>query len=194
MKPIKSYLTVLLLINTVFIYAQTIDLQAFNTKRFKDSKTDMLILGSWALGNMAVSGILLANTEGGVTKGYHQMNIGWNAVNLTIAGFGYLAAMKSNPASFDLFSSIDEHYKLQKIFIFNAGLDIGYMAAGAYLMERSKSTLKDPEQIKGFGQAIIVNGAFLFVFDLVNYFIQSGQNEKIKLLLTGNGMGLSYHF
>ena len=63
----------------------------------------MMILGGWALGNMAVSGILLGNTEPasksgwGVTKGYHQMNIGWNAVNLTIAGFGYLAALKSDP-------------------------------------------------------------------------------------------------
>jgi hypothetical protein len=194
MKPLKSYLTALFLINTIFIYAQNLDLQAFNTKRIKDSKTDMMILGGWALGNMAVSGILLANTEGGVAKGYHQMNIGWNAVNLTIAGFGYLAAIKSNPASFDLFGSIDEHYKLQKIFLFNAGLDVGYMAAGAYVMERSKSSLKNPEQLKGFGQAIIVNGAFLFVFDLANYFIQSGQNDKIKLLLTGNGMGLSFHF
>jgi hypothetical protein len=194
MNPLKSYLTALFLINTIFIYAQNIDLQTFNTKRIKDSKTDMMILGGWALGNMAVSGILLANTEGGVSKGYHQMNIGWNAVNLTIAGFGYLAAMKSNPATFDLFGSIDEHYKLQKIFLFNAGLDVGYMAAGAYVLERSKSTLKNPDQIKGFGQAIIVNGAFLFVFDLANYFIQSGQNDKIKLLLTGNGMGLSYHF
>ncbi len=181
------------MINTIFIYAQNLDLQAFNTKRIKDSKTDMMILGGWALGNMAVSGILLGNTEG-VTKGYHQMNIGWNAVNLTIAGFGYLAAMKSNPAAFDLFGSINEHYKIQKIFIFNAGLDVGYMAAGAYVIERSKSTLKNPEQIKGFGQAIIVNGAFLFVFDLANYFIQSSHNDKIKLLLTGNGMGLSFHF
>jgi hypothetical protein len=194
MKPIKSYLTALFLINAIFIYAQNLDLQAFNAKRIKDSKTDMLILGGWALGNMAVSGILLANTEGGVAKGYHQMNIVWNAVNLTIAGLGYLAAIKSNPASFDLFGSIDEHYKIQKIFLFNAGLDVGYMAAGAYVMERSKSSLKNPEQLKGFGQAIIVNGAFLFVFDLANYFIQSGQNDKIKLLLTGNGMGLSFHF
>jgi hypothetical protein len=194
MNPLKSYLFALLLINTVFIYAQNIDLQAFNAKRIKDTKTDMMILGGWALSNMAVSGILLGNTEGGVTKGYHQMNIGWNAVNLTIAGFGYLAAMKSNAASFDLYGSINEHYKLQKLFIFNAGLDVGYMAAGAYVIERSKSSLKNPEQMRGFGQAIIVNGAFLFAFDLVNYFIQSSHNEKIKLLLTGNGMGLSLHF
>jgi hypothetical protein len=194
MNPLKSYLFALFLINTVFIYAQNIDLQAFNAKRIKDTKTDMMILGGWALSNMAVSGILLGNTEGGVTKGYHQMNIGWNAVNLTIAGFGYLAAMKSNAASFDLYGSINEHYKLQKLFIFNAGLDVGYMAAGAYVIERSKSSLKNPEQMRGFGQAIIVNGAFLFAFDLVNYFIQSSHNEKIKLLLTGNGMGLSLHF
>jgi hypothetical protein len=154
----------------------------------------MMILGGWALGNMAVSGILLANTEGGVSKGFHQMNIGWNAVNLTIAGFGYMAAMKSDPAAFDLFGTVDEHYKLQRLFIFNAGLDVGYIAAGAYVMERSKSSTKNPEQMKGFGQAIILNGAFLFVFDLANYFIQSGHNGTIKLLLNGNGAGLSLHF
>jgi hypothetical protein len=194
MNPLKSYFTVLFLTNVFFIYAQTIDLKSFNERRIKDTKKDMLILGGWALGNMAVSGILLANTEGGVSKGFHQMNIGWNAVNVTIAGFGYLAAMKSNPASFDLFGSVDEHYKLQRLFIFNAGLDVGYIAAGAFMMERSKSTLKNPEQMKGFGQAIIVNGAFLFVFDLANYFIQSGHNDQIKLLLTNNGLGLSLHF
>jgi hypothetical protein len=194
MTSFKSYLTFLFLINSFFIYAQTIDLKYFNERRIKDTKTDMLILGGWALGNMAVSGILLKNTEGGVAKGFHQMNIGWNAVNLTIAGFGYLAAMKSNPASFDLYASVDEHYKLQRLFIFNAGLDVGYMVAGAYVMERSKSRLKNPEQMKGFGQAIIVNGAFLFVFDLANYFIQAGHNDKIKLLLNNNGIGLSLHF
>jgi hypothetical protein len=194
MNPLKSYFTVLFLFNAFFIYAQTLDLKSFNERRIKDTKTDMLLLGGWALSNMAVSGILLANTEGGVAKGFHQMNIGWNAVNLTIAGFGYLAAMKSNPASFDLFGSVDEHYKLQRLFIFNAGLDVGYVAAGAFLMERSKSRLKNPEQMKGFGQAIIVNGTFLFVFDLVNYFIQAGHNDEIKLLLNNNGIGMSVHF
>jgi hypothetical protein len=194
MNPLKSYLTVLFLSNAFFIYAQTLDLKSFNERRIKDTRTDMMILGGWALGNMAVSGILLANTEGGVAKGFHQMNIGWNAVNLTIAGFGYLAAMKSNPASFDLFGSVDEHYKLQRLFIFNAGLDVGYVAAGAFLMERSKSRLKNPEQMKGFGQAIIVNGTFLFVFDLVNCFIQAGHNDEIKLLLNNNGIGMTLHF
>jgi hypothetical protein len=194
MNPLKSLFTVLFLTNAFFIYAQTADLKLFNERRIKDTKKDMMILGGWALGNMAVSGILLANTEGGVAKGFHQMNIGWNAVNLTIASFGYLAAMKSNSTALDLFGTVDEHYKLQRLFLFNVGLDVGYMAAGAYVMERSKSRTKNPEQIKGFGQAIIVNGAFLFVFDLANYFIQSGHDYKIKLLLSSNGMGMSFHF
>jgi hypothetical protein len=194
MNSLKSFFTVVFLTNAFFIYAQSIDLKSFNERRIRDTKKDMMILGGWALGNMAVSGILLANTEGGVSKGFHQMNIGWNAVNLTIASLGYLAAMKSNPADLDLFGTVDEHYKLQRVFLFNAGLDVGYMAAGAYVMERSKSSIKNPEQMKGFGQAIIVNGAFLFVFDLANYFIQSGHNDKIKLLLSSNGMGMSFHF
>lgn len=62
MTSFKFYLTFLFLINSFFIYAQTIDLKSFNAQRIKDTKTDMLILGGWALGNMAVSGILLKNT------------------------------------------------------------------------------------------------------------------------------------
>jgi hypothetical protein len=68
------------------------------------------------------------------------------------------------------------------------------MAAGAFLMERSKSRLKKTEQMKGFGQAVIVNGAFLFAFDLVNYVIQSGHNDKIQLLLKNEGIGMLLHF
>ncbi|MFM2268999.1 MAG: hypothetical protein RL757_2440 [Bacteroidota bacterium] len=193
MKFIKSYLTIFFVFNALVIFAQQADLQAFNARRIKDAKTDMLLLGGWAAGNMVLSGALMGNAKG-VTRGYHQMNIGWNAVNLTIAGFGYYAAMKSNAASFDLYGTISEHYSVQKVFLFNAGLDVGYMAAGAWLIEKSKTTTKDPLQMKGFGQAVAVNGAFLFVFDLANYFIQSGHNDKVKLLLSNNGMGLSLHF
>jgi hypothetical protein len=194
MHLLKNYFTILFLFNVSFLYAQNIDLKSFNERRIKDTKKDMLILGGWALGNMAVSGVLLTQAKGGISKGFHQMNIGWNAVNLTIAGFGYVAALKSDPSTFDLFGSIDEHYKLQRLFIFNAGLDVGYMAAGAFLMERSKSRSKKPEQMKGFGQAVVVNGAFLFAFDLVNYFIQSGHNDKIRLLLKNEGIGMLLHF
>ena len=152
----------------------------------------MLILGGWALGNMAFSGIKVGNTEG-VEKGFHQMNIGCNAFNLSIAALGYWGATKENPATFDGFNTMNEHYKLQKIFLLNTGLDVAYVVGGAYLIERSKTAEKS-EQMKGFGQAVILNGEFLFIFDLGNYLIHNAQNDKLKMLLKGNEVGLSFHF
>ena len=192
MKKLRFFLIAAFMLNVFFIYGQNLDIQSFNTRRIETNRKAMLILGGWALGNMAVSGIKVGNTEG-VSKGFHQMNIGWNAFNFSLAAFGYYAALKENPASIDGFNTINEHYKLQKIFLLNTGLDVAYVAGGAWLMERSK-TAKKPEQMKGFGQAVIMNGAFLFVFDIGNYLIHNAQNDKIRMLLKGNEVGLSWHF
>ena len=192
MSKLRTLLLLAFLSNAFFIYAQNVDNQAFNLKRIETNKKAMLILGGWALGNMAFSGIKVGNTEG-VEKGFHQMNIGWNAFNLSIAALGYWGATKENPATFDGFNTMNEHYKLQKIFLLNTGLDVAYVVGGAYLIERSKTAEKS-EQMKGFGQAVILNGAFLFIFDLGNYLIHNAQNDKLKMLLKGNEVGLSFHF
>ena len=192
MSKLRTLLLLAFLSNAFFIYAQNVDNQAFNLKRIETNKKAMLILGGWALGNMAFSGVKVGNTEG-VEKGFHQMNIGWNAFNLSIAALGYWGATKENPATFDGFNTMNEHYKLQKIFLLNTGLDVAYVVGGAYLIERSKTAEKS-EQMKGFGQAVILNGAFLFIFDLGNYLIHNAQNDKLKMLLKGNEVGLSFHF
>ena len=192
MKKLRVLLITLFMANAVLIYAQKADIQAFNFNRIETNKKAMLILGSWALVNIGVSGIRARNTEG-VKKGFHQMNVGWNAFNLGIAAFSYYGAFKENAANIDGFNTINEHYKLQKIFLINTGLDVAYEVGGAWLIERSKTSEKR-DQLKGFGQAVIVNGAFLFVFDIANFLIHNAHNDKIKMLLKGDGVGLSYHF
>ena len=172
---------------------QSIDLKIFNQNRADFSKKAMYILGGWAVGNMALSGLRVGNTTGSA-KSFHQMNLGWNAVNATIATFGYLAAIHENPASYDLFASINEHHKVDKLFLFNAGLDIGYMAVGAWMLEKSKNDTKNPQRWKGFGQAIALNGAFLFAFDLSAYLIHSSKITQLQPLLRGGQMGLSWQF
>jgi len=173
-------------------------LEDFNRNRLQKQKTGMLILGGWAVGNIA-SGIILSGQREGSDKYFHAMNAGWNAVNLIIAGFGYYGAFKGDPASFDLYQTVQEQHKFQKILLFNAGLDIGYMAGGLYLIERSKNTSKNPERLKGFGQSIILQGGFLFAFDLVNFFVHSGHNEELKQWLSsvrfdGQSIGLTWQF
>jgi hypothetical protein len=124
------------------------------------------------------------------------MNALWNGVNLAIAGLGYYTAMKSDPAAWDLASSLSSHNGFQKVLLFNAGLDVGYIMGGLYLTERAKRPDVNSDQLKGFGRSIMLQGAFLMVFDLANYFIATGRNGEIPLLLGGteNGIGLLLNF
>ena len=145
-----------------------LNLQLFNQERLEISQKSMLVLGSWSVVNMAAGGILSTQTEGS-TKYFHQMNAGWNIINLAIAGAGYLGTRKALKADddWDLSATVSEQHKMQKILLFNAGVDLAYMMSGVYLIERSKNNLDNQDRFKGFGQSLILQGGFLFVFDLV---------------------------
>jgi hypothetical protein len=172
---------------------QAQSLTDFNTQRYQKQRTSMMILGGWAVGNIAI-GTALASQRQGESRYFHGMNAGWNLVNLGLAAAGYFGA---SPEGLDLYSSIQAQYKLQKIFLFNAGLDVGYMAGGLYLIERARRTEDNPERLRGFGKAIILQGAFLFVFDLGAYLWQAQSNADIQPLLQGlsfDGQSLGFRW
>jgi len=142
------------------------DLATINADRLRLNQKGMIALGSWAAGNMIYSGIQTGRTTG-VNRSFHQMNVWWNAVNLGIAGLGYWGSQKQKGKDFDLKGSLIEQKKIEQTLLFNAGLDIGYMAAGFYLQERSRrETGARQDQLKGWGQSIVLQGGFLFVYDL----------------------------
>lgn len=124
------------------------------------------------------------------------MNALWNTVNLAIAGFGYYSSLQTDPAVLDLAGSLQKHQAFQKILLFNTGLDVGYIIGGLYLTERSKRPGVDGNRLKGFGNSIMVQGGFLFVFDLANYLIATKLNGTLPLRLggTADGLGLLYSF
>lgn len=174
---------------------QVSGLPAFNQASLDHQRTAMLTLGGWAVANIALGASLQGGAEGSA-KHFHRMNALWNTVNLGIAGLGYLSAMKSDPAAWDLATSLQKHQAFQKVLLFNGGLDVGYIMGGLYLTERANRVGVNADQLKGFGQSIMLQGAFLLVFDLANYFIASGRNDGIPVLLgaTGNGLGLTLVF
>lgn len=184
-KPvILSIILMLLLISE----SQAQVLADFNSQRLSINQTGMLVLGTWAIGNIIISPIAARNAIGS-EKYFHQMNMGWNAVNLAIAGFGYFTAMKTDPSSFSSWQTIQEQHKMETILLVNAALDVGYMLGGMYLIERSKNTMKHPDRLKGFGQSIILQGAFLFVFDLSLYSILHVNGAELPKILEGITLG-----
>lgn len=155
-------LTIIVLSSTA-LYAQSLD-EAWSTE-IQYRKTGMAILGSWAVANLAGGMALRANTEGS-TRYFHEMNAIWNTVNLGIAAVGYYGATRLDPSgsAAELFN---EQATIDKTLLFNAGLDIAYMAGGFYMIERSKNNPENADRWRGYGRSVILQGAFLFAFDVM---------------------------
>ncbi|WP_026952494.1 DUF6992 family protein [Algoriphagus mannitolivorans] len=160
-------------------------LKEFNLQRLDYNQKGMLILGSWAIGNMIWGGIGASQTSGEV-KAFHQMNMYWNSVNLVIAGLGYWQATKEVPGT-DFWATMEAQHGIEKILLVNAALDVAYMAGGLYLKERG--IRKDKERLVGFGKSIILQGAFLMVFDGVMYGFHASHAAELPKLVQNLSLG-----
>ncbi len=175
----KTILTILLLTAGLTLAGEN-DLASFNEARNTLNKNGMLVLGSWALANIATGGIQTFREEGSRTY-FHQMNAAWNVVNLAIAGFGYYGAVTADTA-LTLYKSISEQQSIESILLFNAGLDLAYMAGGAWLIEKARDN-KRQDRLKGYGQSIILQGGFLLVFDAALYWMHCSNHDQLRQIL-----------
>jgi hypothetical protein len=188
-----NYSTLYFLLGLVFfaflpldVFAQNIsELQDFNEIRISYNEKGMLILGGWAVGNMIWGGIAAGQTSG-QTKAFHQMNMYWNSVNLLIAGFGYWQATKENPGT-DFWATMDAQQSMEKILLFNAALDVAYIAGGMYLKERGLRIDKD--KFVGFGKSIILQGAFLLTFDAMMYTFHHTHAKELPQIVNQISLG-----
>jgi len=170
---------------------------AIDNHRIKSQKNGMLVLGGWALGNMAFGASQLRSTEGTSLRHFHEMNIFWNSINLSIATFGYISAMREQ-ASDNPLQTLKSFHQLEKAYLFNAGLDLVYVMSGIYLIERGRYTF-NANIFRGTGQSLILQGAFLFAFDMFKYFSVNSKSRGVYRLMqsmqfTGNGLGFTRKF
>jgi hypothetical protein len=171
------FLLIFWLLPATLLTAQT--LVDFHQQRFDRTRNSMAVLGTWAAANIAVGAIGLSQSTG-ETKAFHQMNLGWGVINLGLAASGWWTATHTDPAGFDLYRSATEHHKLQKILLFNAGLDVGYVMAGLYLQERSKNATAQADRLRGFGRSVVMQGAFLLVFDLGAWYYHHRLEQRLQ--------------
>ena len=108
-------------------------------------------LNGWALANITTGTLLALQEDDPQQAAFHQMNAGWNTVNLALATTSLL---RDRPV---------EPQKLARVFWINAGLDVGYMAGGLLLRQRGLS--QERPELVGWGDAILLQGGFLLVFD-----------------------------
>lgn len=103
------------------------------------------VLGGWAAASVAVGVGLAARPA---TRGLGRQTAAWGAVDGAIALVGSRRRARSGPT---------DPARLRRVLLVNAALDVGYLAAGAWLVRNGRW--------RGDGQAVLVQGAFLLLLD-----------------------------
>ncbi|GAB2963349.1 hypothetical protein GCM10027048_35350 [Hymenobacter coalescens] len=147
-------------------------LDAINHHRELLAQQGMGLLGTWALLNLLLSGWLVMRTSPLRPRHYfHQMNIGWGAINAGLAVWGIIQARPLSAAGFSLAASLQAQFDFEKLLLVNAGLDVAYLVVGAWLRARAATAEERPERLLGFGQSVTLQGAFLLAFDAGLYLL-----------------------
>lgn len=129
------------------------------------------------------------------------MNAAWGAVNLGIALPGLLSKPKTGLNAYDLQHS---QTKTEKIFLANAVLDVAYITGGLLLNEygNRQNSAKQQQQFNGFGNAVILQAAGLFLFDTAMTILNNRNRrhhldpllKKTYFSFSGTSFRLGYRF
>lgn len=194
----KYILIVFTLFSTISVSAQQHFQDLIATERVNLQRNNSWVLAAWAGANI-IQGSISASDAKGSDHYFHQMNAYWNTVNLAVAGMGLWAAKKQLAGTHTQERNWKEQQKLEKLLLLNTGLDAAYIMTGLYLKERGNRLQSD--QPTGYGNSLVLQGAFLLVFDIVQY-AENRRNGKLLeknasnwyLEPTHNGLGLAYRF
>ena len=173
-------------------------LENYNQERLSINRTGMTVLGSWAVLNIT-SGLAGYGLSSGSTRYFYQFNAMWNTVNLGLAGLGYYQTTLKSELVLSLSETLKAQNQTENIFLLNSGLDIGYIAIGAFLYERSKHVSKNSNLLKGYGQSLWLQGGFLLVFDAIMYWKHQVHSKVLyevldNISLSEQGLGLVLKF
>jgi hypothetical protein len=172
--------------------------EAVAMERIDITRNYMTALGAWGLLNVVQGSISATNTVG-PEHYFHQMSAYFNTVNVGIAVAGFLGIKKQLLKSNTSATEIQAQRKIQKILLINSALDVGYFATGILLRNNGIKNLNPKTQ--GYGGSIMLQGAFLLVYDLLQYGAHHKNSKRLgqkigiwSLGPTPSGMGLSYRF
>jgi hypothetical protein len=110
------------------------------------------VLGCWAVGSLLVGAALSLRPA---TRGFGRQTAAWGAVDGAIALVGARRRAARGPT---------DPARLRRVLLVNAGLDVGYLAAGVALLRLPAARARG---LGGDGLAVIVQGGFLLLLDSV---------------------------
>lgn len=192
------FVLVLFCIFTVDALAQQ-SLGEFNQERLQVNKIGMIVLGSWAIGNMGVNGLMLRDPSSNEQGHFYRMNIFWNVVNLGLALPGLRYSIITDPSTLNLAETVNEYHQMSKILLMNAGLDVAYITGGFLMKEMAKTREKKRDILRGYGRSLILQGGFLLAFDVIMFSVLQSQNKALTnffehVQVGANSIGLVLKF
>jgi len=141
--------------------------------------------GANALGGLALA---WASSRAEPSTRWHfgVMSAGWGVVNVGIAAGGLLASGPP-PATPDAVLAAERRF--HDVLLFNLGLNVAYAAVGATMLGAGRYGAENGGRWRGFGTALILQGAGLLVLDGIAFW---GSRGRLSSLLDA-GMQLSVH-
>ncbi|HOW25003.1 MAG TPA: hypothetical protein PK711_04970 [Bacteroidales bacterium] len=178
-----QWIVLLSLLIIAFTAAGQTDYREFYSKSITVNNTGMYVLGAWAVLNIATGAAGWA-TGSGTTKYFHQMNLFWNTVNLSIAGIALISNARIDPLELSPEQMLEKHTQMERLYLINAGLDVLYIGTGFLLKHFSHQSTKRHDLLQGYGNSMILQGGFLLLFDAIMYSIQHA--HRMQFLQVSN--------
>ena len=148
-------------------------------------KTAMTTLAAWGGSNLLAGSAGWLFSDDPKNQAFHAMNAGWGAVNLGLA----VAGNATNRKQTSEHKRKERWLRLPSIFAFNAGLDVAYISAGAWLWHTGVDG-NDPTR-EGWGQSLVIQGSALMIFDLVMAHRFNESNREIWLSTSSTGPSIA---
>lgn len=130
-----------------------------DSEKFQRTVSNRLL--AWSVLSIA-GGALLQLARSPFWRAFGQQAMGWGAIDAALALFGRRGVEKKVQRGYPPAEAAKDLHNLRRILWFNAGLDVLYMLGGLALLRR------DDETQRGHGAGILVQGLFLFKFDLIH--------------------------
>lgn len=197
-----KYVIIAILFLTVIVSNAQNDscLNAFVLTKNSLNHKGIFVLSSWAGITIAGSATGYALTNSYEEKQFYMMNGAWGIINLGIA----LPALLSKPKAYSsLYQTQKDQTKTEKIFLANALLDVVYITGGVALYQYAENqTDRKQQQFRGYGNAIILQGAGLLIFDTAMTLLNNKNRKQrldnilknARISFTGNTVKLGYTF
>ena len=159
-----------------YCVSQVKTLNEFNNDRVNITRKSMTVLAGWGAANLLYSGIA-AGSASGSHKYFQQMNLIWGGVNFTLGASGLI--FTKNKDGLDFKQSLKKQLTIEKVYLFNTGLDVAYVVGGFYFKEKAKNSFSNYDRYHGYGNSIILQGVVLFLYDGAMYLIHHNHGKKL---------------